>query len=60
METTENNTLITGTETERVIRRQIPVENENTSVFANGRGDVRGARGAESSADIIMAGANNG
>ena len=24
--------------------------------FANGRGDVRGARGAESSADIIMSG----
>lgn len=31
-------------------------ESGNNNEFDNGRGDVRGARGAESSADIIMAG----
>jgi len=48
----------TGVETERQVRRPIPVDREGNNDFVNGRGDVRGARGAESSADIIMAGIN--
>lgn len=43
-------------EREQIVRRAIGVEHE--SDFANGRGDVKAARGAESSADIIMADAN--
>lgn len=53
------NTQSTENNVDVPVRRNIKeVSAENTD-FANGRGDVRGARGAESSADIIMSESRN-
>ena len=53
------NTQSTGNDVDVPVRRNIKeVSAENTD-FANGRGDVCGARGAESSADIIMSESRN-
>lgn len=53
------NTQSTGNDVDVPVRRNIKEVSAENIDFANGRGDVRGARGAESSADIIMSESRN-
>lgn len=53
------NTQPTGNNVDIPVRRNIKEVSAENIDFANGRGDVRGARGAESSADIIMSESRN-
>lgn len=53
------NTQSTENNVDVPVRRNIKEVSAENIDFANGRGNIRGARGAESSADIIMSESRN-